>query len=298
MTSLSTNSSSPQQARDANPTFVLVHGSCSSSLMWAPVQRELALLGHRSFAVDLPGHGFDAQYPAAYQAPQDLDTWAAEPSTLAGVTLQDNIDMVADVVRRVAEHGPVVLVGASLGGTTITGVGNTIPDQVSRLVYISAWSCVQRANPIEYMQEPEFGENLLAPLAALNVGDPGELGVGRANYRTADPTLLAALKAAIMADGTDEQFRAFLNILQPDESLAVMMSDARGHAATWGTIARTYIRLTDDRSLPVAMQNRLIAEADALTPDNPYDVHTLVTSHVGFLLKPSEVTSILDQLTV
>jgi pimeloyl-ACP methyl ester carboxylesterase len=266
--------------------------------MWAPVQRELALLGHRSFAVDLPGHGFDAQYSAAYQAPQDLAAWAAEPSTLAGVTLQDNIDMVVDVVRRVAEHGPVVLVGASLGGTTITGVGNTVPDLVSRLVYISAWSCVQRSNPIEYMQEPEFGDNLLAPLAALNVGNPAELGVGRANYRTADPSLFAAAKAAIMADGTDEQFRAFLNILQPDESLAVMMSDARGHADTWGKIPRTYIRLADDRTLPAAMQDRLISEADALTPDNPYEVHTLTTSHVGFLLKPAEVADILDQLTV
>ncbi|MEU9451918.1 alpha/beta hydrolase [Streptomyces sp. NPDC048277] len=298
MTSVSSNASRPRQARDANTTFVLVHGSCSSSLMWAPVQRELALLGRRSFAVDLPGHGFDAQYPAAYQAPQDLDAWAAEPSTLAGVTLQDNIDMVVDVVRRVAEHGPVVLVGASLGGTTVTGVGNTIPHLVSRLVYISAWSCVQRSNPIEYMQEPEFGDNLLAPLAALNVGNPAELGVGRANYRTADPNLIAAAKAAIMADGTDQQFRAFLNILQPDESVAVMMSDARGHADTWGTIPRTYIRLADDRTLPAAMQDRLIAEADALTPDNPYDVHTLTTSHVGFLLKPAEVADILDQLTV
>lgn len=125
-----------------------------SRRMWAPIQRELALLGHRSFAVDLPGHGFDAQYPVAYQAPQDLDAWAIEPSTLAGVTLQDNIDMVVDVVRRVARYGPVVLVGASLGGTTITGVGNTVPHLVNRLVYISAWSCVQRSNPSSTCRSP------------------------------------------------------------------------------------------------------------------------------------------------
>ncbi|WP_372410962.1 alpha/beta fold hydrolase [Streptomyces luteireticuli] len=298
MTSASANSPLPRRACDANTTFVLVHGVCTSSSMWTPLQRELALLGQRSLAVDLPGHGFDAQYPAAYQAPQDLDAWAAEPSKLAGVTLRDNVDMVVDVVRRVAAHGPVVLVGASLGGTTITGVGNAVPDLVSRLVYISGWSCVQRSNPVEYMQEPEFEGNLLAPLAALNVGDPAALGVGRANYRTSDPDMLAALKASMMADATDEQFRAFLNILQPDESLAVMMSDARGHADTWGTIARTYIRLTEDRSLPVAMQDRLIAECDALTPGNPYDVHTLDTSHVGFLLRSAEVAGILGGLTV
>ncbi|MEV0381193.1 alpha/beta hydrolase [Nonomuraea sp. NPDC050643] len=282
----------------AAPTFVLVHGSGTSSFMWAPLQRELALLGHRSFAVDLPGHGLDAQYPLAYQAPQNLDAWAAEPSTLAGVTLRDNVDLVVDVVRRVAEHGPVVLVGASLGGTAITGVGNTIPELVDRLVYISAWSCVERANPIEYMREPEFGLSLLPSLAALNVGDPARLGAGRANYRTADRALLTGLKAAIMADTTDEQFRAFLNILQPDESIAVMTSDARAHAGTWGTIARTYIRLTGDRSLPVAMQDRLIAEADALTPGNPYDVHTLDTTHVGFLYRAVEVAAILDKLPI
>lgn len=165
----------------------------------------------------------------------------------------------SDTAAWAAEHGPVVLVGASLGGTTITGVANTVPDLVDRLVYISAWSCVQRSNPVEYMREPEFGANLLAPLAALNVGDPAALGVGRANYRTADPTLLAALKAAVMTDGTDQQFRAFLNILQPDESLAVMMADSRGHADTWGTIARAYIRLTDDRSR--ALRRILLAAA-------------------------------------
>jgi len=266
--------------------------------MWAPIQRELALLGHRSFAVDLPGHGLDAQYPVAYQAPQDLGAWAVEPSTLAKVTLRDNADMVVDVVRRVAEYGPVVLVGASLGGTAISVAGNLLPDLVNRLVYISAWSCVERANPIEYFGEPEFAANLMGPLSALNVGDPAELGVGRANYRTTDTKLLTALKAALAGDITDEQFRAFLNILQPDESLAVMSGDARVEADTWGTIARSYIRLTDDRCLPIAMQDRLIAEADALTPDNPYDVHTLDTTHVGFVFRAAEVAAILDKLTV
>ncbi|WP_026932486.1 alpha/beta fold hydrolase [Glycomyces tenuis] len=283
---------------DRSPTFVLVHGSGSSSFMWASIQRELALLGHRSFAVDLPGHGLDAQYPVAYQAPQDLDAWAQEPSTLAGTTLRDNADVVVEAVRRLAAHGPVVLVGASLGGTAISVAGNLVPELIDRLVYLSAWSCVEKANPIEYFGEPEFAANLMGPLAALNVGDPAALGVGRANYRTADPELLAKLKAATMADVTDEQFRAFLNILQPDESLAVMTGDARVEADTWGTIPRSYIRLTEDRSLPIAMQDRLIAEADALTPGNPYDVHTLDSSHAGFVFRAAEVAAVLAGLPV
>ena len=54
------------------PTFVLVHGAFANSFSFAPLQAELALRGFRSLAVDLPGHGFEATFPAAYQAPQDL----------------------------------------------------------------------------------------------------------------------------------------------------------------------------------------------------------------------------------
>lgn len=62
-----------------SPTFVLVHGAFANSFSFAPLQAELGLLGHRSVAVDLPGHGFEATFPASYQAPQDFAALAAEP---------------------------------------------------------------------------------------------------------------------------------------------------------------------------------------------------------------------------
>jgi pimeloyl-ACP methyl ester carboxylesterase len=280
------------------PTYVLVHGSGSSSFMWAPVQRELALLGHRSYAVDLPGHGFDAQYSVSYQAPQDLEAWATEPSTLASVTLPDNVDAVLAVVRRLKEQGPVILVGASLGGLTISGVASAAPELVDHLVYISAWACVSHKNPIEYMGEPEFAGSLLPRLGALSGGDPAVIGAGRANYRSADKSLLEALKAATLAEVTDEQFLAFVNILQPDESIQVMMGDAQVRADTWGTVPRTFVRLVDDKSLPIALQDRLISEGDALTPGNPYTVHSLVSSHVGFVYQAPRTAALLAGVAI
>lgn len=274
-------------------TFVLVHGSGTSSFMWAPLQRELALLGHRSYAVDLPGHGLDAQYPRAYQAPQDLAAFGSAPSMLADVTLDDNVEALLGTVRALRRNGPVVLVGASLGGVTISAAANQASELVDHLVYISAWACVSKANPVEYMGEPEFAESLLPDLADLNVGDPTVVGVGRANYRTADPELLGRLKAATMHDATDEQFMAFLNTMQPDESIQVMLGDARLEAATWGRIPHTFVRLTEDRSLPIAMQDRLIREADELTPGNPFQVHTLDASHAGFIHRSEEVAQTL-----
>jgi pimeloyl-ACP methyl ester carboxylesterase len=200
------------------PTFVFVHGSNSNSFTWGPLQRELALLGHRTLAVDLPGHGLDAAFPAAHQAPQDLAALAAATSTLTGVTLADNVEHVVRIVRRAAEHGPVILVGHSRGGLTLTGAGNAIPDLIDRVVYISAWCCVDMTVG-EYLQTAENATSVLDKTGAVPVGNPAELGVLRMNWRTADPMLLAALKAAMLADGTDQEFFAFLNSLEPDENL-------------------------------------------------------------------------------
>ncbi|MFM2419245.1 MAG: hypothetical protein RL385_3968 [Pseudomonadota bacterium] len=291
---MTSNTHSPRS--ESRPTFVFVHGAGSNSFSWAPLLRELALLGHRTLAVDLPGHGLDAQYPVSYQSPQDLAALAREPSSLAQLSLADSVQHVIDVVRRVRAHGPVVLVAASMGGVTISGVANAVPELVARLVYISAWCCVQLPSIAAYSQTTENEASLLPTLASAAVGDPTQLGAGRANYRSADPSFLAAAKAALMADATDAQFRAFLATLQPDESLAVMLADARVDAQTWGRVPRSYLRLSADRAIPLALQDRMIAEADALTPHNRFDAQTLHTSHVGFLLKARELAGLLDGL--
>lgn len=269
-------------------TFILVHGSFSNSFSWTPLARELTLRGHRALAVDLPGHGFSAGFPASYQAPQDLPVLATEPSLMADRTLADAVDHVVEVVRRVAEHGPVVLVGHSRGGLTLTGVGNRVPDLVDRLVYISAWCCVDLTVG-DYMQEPEYETSAVA--SGVLVGAPTKLGALRTNWRTADAALLAELKSAMFAEGTDHEFRAFLNTLEPDESIDA--GTERADAATWGRIPRTYVRLANDTSMPLTMQDRFIREADALTPDNPFDVHTLDSSHVGFLVRPTQAADVL-----
>ncbi|SCL15782.1 alpha/beta hydrolase [Micromonospora inyonensis] len=275
------------------PTFVFVHGAGCNSFTWAPMQRELALHGHRSLAVDLPGHGFGATFPAAYQAPQDLAALATTPSAMAGIGHADNVAHVLDVLRRVRTHGPVILVGHSRGGITLTGVGNAAPELVDRLVYISAWCCVNDT-PAGYQTSAENASSVLHGVGGLLAANPMELGALRFNWRTADPELLALLREACLADGTDDEFYGYLNTLEPDESLDP--GEERADAATWGTIPRTYVRLTADRSMPVALQDRFIAEADALTPDNPFDVRSLDASHVGVLVRPAETVALLSSL--
>lgn len=110
-------------------------------------------------------------------------------------------------------------------GLTLTGIGNTIPDLIDRIVYISAWCCIDLTVP-EYMQAPEHATSALNETAAVLVGNPAELGALRMNWRTADPILLAVLKTAMLAEGTDQEFLAYLNTLEPDESLDTGTADA------------------------------------------------------------------------
>jgi pimeloyl-ACP methyl ester carboxylesterase len=276
------------------PTFVLVPGAGGTSFGWTPVVRELALLGHRSLPVELPGHGFDAIFPDGYQCPQNLDALARARSPLAELTLADYVEHTTAMVRAAAAHGPVVLVGHSLGGSVVTGVANTAPDLLARIVYVAAFCCVDLPSLVAYAQTPENAESLARTAPEVGVGDPTLTGAMRTNPRTGDPRQLDTLAAILMADLDPARVPAVLSYAtQPDESIRVALADARVHVTTWGRIARTYIRTTKDRALPIALQDRMIAEADRLTPDNPFNVLSLNSSHLAPITRPAELAALL-----
>ncbi len=276
------------------PTFVLVHGQACNSTIWGPVQRELTLRGQRSLAVDLPGNGASGRRPASYyQHPTDLAAFAEEPSAVAGVGVADWAEHVIGEVRRVAEHGPVVLVGTSAGGVAITEVANRAPELLHRLVYVSAWCPVGASTMAEYMVWPEQRGNLFDAVPFPLLNDPARDGFARVDLRSNDPEFFARLKAASMHDGTDEQFRAVLNLMEPDANLLVATEECSARPETFGTVPRTYVRLTEDRSITLASQDRMIAEADAVLPQNQFDVRTLTSSHIGYFHRPDNLAKVL-----
>ncbi|WP_432989490.1 alpha/beta fold hydrolase [Dactylosporangium sp. CA-233914] len=290
-TSMTTN-------RDADrrpATLVFIHGTNSSAAWASGLTSELTLRGHRCVAIDLPGHGQEAFYPRSYQAPQNLEALATEPSPLAKITIDDYVERVVGVVRRARDHGPVILVGMSQGGVTVSRVGNAVPELLDRVVYVGAYCCVDLPNMAAYLETPENSDSLLHRVAAAMVADPAVLGVSRLNWRSADPAVFQGVKAALAADFTDEGVSRLLNLLEPDESASIPVAEARGEAHTWGRIPRTYVRLTLDRLIPPALQDRFIREADRLTPDNPTDVRSVAAPHVGPFDRP-ELVEIFSEL--
>ncbi|MFF0739077.1 alpha/beta hydrolase [Streptomyces sp. NPDC004111] len=282
----------------AHPTFVFVPGGSSNSRAWGPLQNELALHGHRSYAVDLPGHGDPAGRPAAYyRQPQDLDALATAPSPLRGITLRDNVRHVVDVLHRLAPAGPLVLVGNSFGGLTVTAVANAVPELLDRVVYLSA---VCLGDPSMVTEEWDVLDDNLLDAAAARITVPAAAGPGvvRLNWRAAhtDPGLFSQLKAAVMADSTDHQFRLLLDSLDSDENYAVLEEGAVVRPERWGRVPHTFVRLSEDRSIPPAVQDHMIRKADERTPDNPFDVRTLAASHVGYFSRPELFAALLADL--
>jgi pimeloyl-ACP methyl ester carboxylesterase len=286
----------PPGARGGTPTFVLVNGTCASSSWWTPLARELGLRGYRTVAVDLPGHGVEGHFPLAYQAPQDLAALATVPSPLAGITIEDYESRVVGIVRRARRNGPVILVGHSEGGVSLSRASNAVPHLLDRIVYIASMCCVDLPSVDDYLATPEGSTSLSADIGRYgSVGDAEALGVLRVNWRSADPQFLAAFKQAVAADYSDSEVRALLNLLEPDETLSIFGADARGLPDRWGRVPRTYIRFTKDLDLPLALQDRMIAEADRLTPRNRFDVRSVAAPHAGPMHRP-EVVAILDEL--
>lgn len=255
------------------------------------MQRELALRGHRSLAVDLPGRG--AGFTTAYYQ-QDLAVFAEEPSPTADIKAADTIGHVVDTIRRVRKHGPVILVGHSLGGMSISGTGNEIPDLIDRIVYIAAM-CPVRPAP-EYLPEYLKG-SMLPAVAPISVGDPAKQGFVRVNWRGATPEQSAALKEAINPETSEAGWLASMAANQPDETLG-QWDPGYGTVGkdTWGRIPRTFLKTVNDKSCPPAVQDMFIEEGNALTPDNPWDVREIHSSHAGFLTNTTEVADILAGL--
>ncbi|PAZ11713.1 alpha/beta hydrolase [Streptomyces sp. SA15] len=271
-------------------TYVLVHGTHSAGAFWTAMGRELALRGHRVVAVDQPLHGTERFIPAAYQT-QDLRALATEPSPVAALTLDDFERRVTGAVRRAARlGGPVVLVGHSMGGASVSRVADAVPELLAHICYMAAF-CPSRSMPsLNACTASPEGQRAISPVEQI-VGDPEKLGVLRLNWRTADRRDLAVFKEMICADHTDAEFLRVMEGMQTDESMTAYAGRAVGRAGTWGRIPRTYLRFGKDRTVSTELQDRMIAEADELTPDNRFMVHNFPNAgHLG----PPDPTRVTD----
>jgi pimeloyl-ACP methyl ester carboxylesterase len=279
-------------ARESTRSFLFVHGAWHTAMHWHRVTDRLAAMGHRTAAIDLPGSGLAAGQPASYLR-RDVAALATEPSPVGGVRLDDYVDAVVGQLTEMARHGGVTLVGHSFGGLTITRVAEAMPHLVERLVYVTAYVPVNQKSGADISMLPAGATSLSG---AVLIGDPMKTGAMRIDPRDPDPDYVEKARLAFYNDVPTDEYLRFAAHLDPDLPLAVGLDDARGTPQRWGTVPRAFVRTTQDNTIPLALQDRMIAEADAATPGNRFAVHTLASGHSPFASMPDELATVLAGL--
>jgi pimeloyl-ACP methyl ester carboxylesterase len=232
-------------------TVVLVHGAWHGAWCWAPLQAELDRLGVPSYAPDLPGHGT-----------------SAEPLG----DLHGDARCVVEVIDRLGTD--VLLVGHSYGGAVISEAGARSP-HVRRLAYLTAF----------VLDEGE-SMNTIAVLAGVP-GVPESL-LPTARRRLDNGTLVldpVAIVPALYGHCTPEVQRASVARLTPQP---IPTFTQAATAAAWRHLPSTYVRCTDDLTVPLTHQDAMAARCD--------EVLSLATDHSPFASLPSETAAIIAGL--
>ena len=139
------------------PPVVLVHGFSVPSYVWDPTFAALAAAGHRVLRYDLYGRG-----------------WSDRPALVYDRALF--VSQLREVLDGVGLHGPVDLVGLSMGGAIAAAFAAEHPQRVRRIAFIAPFN---RARDIAPLDRPLLGEYLnrvylLPRLAALQASDFAE----------------------------------------------------------------------------------------------------------------------------
>lgn len=230
-------------------TYVLIHGAWFGAWAWYKVIPRLGRAGHDVVAPDLPAHGIDTTPPG-------------------DVTLDDYVDRVVGIIET---HGePVVLVGASAGGVTISQAAERVPDAVDALVYVSAFLLEDGQSLLHLVEQDEAAE-------VEQVVDD-ERGVSTLEAGTIERTFFA--------DCTDEDVALARSLVRP-EPIAPLGTPVSISERTYETIPRAYVRCEADRAITPANQERMLV---ALPCDAMYSMET---GHAPFFADPDTLTEYL-----
>jgi len=194
-------------------TFVLVHGAWHTGKELEPVARELEAAGHRAFTPTVKGNG-------------------AVDSRDVGLA-----DAIASIVEFVLANDleDIVLVGHSYGGMVITGVADSVPERVRRLVYWNAFV-------------PNNGESVTDMLPPQFVELFDQIAAARGDGCVVLP--FAIWREAFMNDADLRTARSAFEVLNPHpirtlrEKISLAVDPAKM------ALAKSYVNCTEDISLP------------------------------------------------
>ena len=243
-----------QQAQAATPAVILVHGAMHGAWCWYKVVPRLAAAGVTALAIDLPGRG-------------------RNPLALAEQTREAYLACIFQAMEQI--NGPLILVGHDVSGLLISLIAEARPDRIARLVYLAAFL-------------PKDGESLMS----LVQRDSESLATRRV-VRNRDRSVMSlrtdALQEVLYAD-CDEYDRALAQLSLVPEATQPFGAPLALTAARFGTVAKSYIVCSQDRSVGPSLQ-RSMSESCAHRV-------TLDCGHAPFFAMPDPLVSAMMAVAI
>ena len=236
-------------AGPTKPTIVLVHGAFETSAVWGQVKATLEGDGYKVLNVDLPGR-------TGNEAPTNE------------VTLESYQRAVATAIA--GETAPVVLVGHSFGGFTISAEAEAEPRKVKTLVYVAAYI-------------PKSGDSLLSMATADKGSKLGPLLV--IDKQRGFASVKEGAGGGVFASDGSRQVQDAVSGAVIAEPLAPLATPVTLTSAMFGKVDKVAIRTLRDQVISPSFQAAMIKAAPvrlALTID---------TGHVPFVTQPKALAA-------
>jgi pimeloyl-ACP methyl ester carboxylesterase len=234
--------------------FLLLHGSWHGAWCWYKVAPLLRRAGAAVAVPNLPGRGRD-------------------PALAHLITL-------GRLVRSVAAHldptHATTIVAHSRYGILATALAEAFPDAIARVIYLAAYMLPAGARAADCFASDR--DSYLRPHVAVD-----RLGA-------CDALAPAAWVEGLYADCSADDVALASSLLCPEPSLPAL-ARTQATPARAGRVPRAYVRLTQDRAVSPALQDRLI-EAGA-----PERVESLAASHSAYFSRPDELVAKILELS-
>lgn len=232
--------------------YILVHGAWEESGMWDNVAPILRRRGHKVTAVDLPGHGVNRK--------PDLR-----------VTTQSYLEALVDIITSL-DH-PVVLAGHSMNGALISQVAETIPDNIERLIYVTAFLLKNGGSVYDAMES----DGAKGAFPEIEFSDDGA-------FATLPELALRRIGLHDVDDGEVERILPLMAKWQSSEPFQTRLVLSEEN---FGSVSKSYVRTNIDRMISPALQDAMIANWEV---DSIFD---LQSGHFPTSSKPKELADVL-----
>lgn len=232
--------------------YVLLHGSWHGAWCWYKVAPRLEAFGE-VVVPNLPGRG---RNPA----------WA--PTVTLG-------RMVRSVARHLTDAADTTIVVHSRYGVLATALAETYPDRVRRVIYLASFMLPSGHRVSDHFARDT--DSYIRPFVGIN-----KVGL----FDWLDPE---AYVEGLYADCSSDDVSLARTLLCREPVLPAL-ARVSVTPERYGRVPRAYIRLTQDRAVSLALQDRLINAAGL---DR---VESLDASHSAYFSRPDDLVTTIRQL--